>query len=170
MVDKVLPSTMNIELGQSVTQDLSFQNSVEIQMSVPGACGPRLYSFSPALPTFVIFDQVLETITISTVETIDLGTHEISFSVYLQSYPIVPSLSKTLSLTIVEPPCDITQIKVVVAPASIKFYLHVDKIIEIPFSFEETPTCGLKFSLSPSYSFIQLDPIMKIIRVSTEDD
>jgi hypothetical protein len=134
-------------------------------MNLPGACGPRLYSFSATLPLFASFDPALESIAISTSDPLDLGSYLITFIVTLQNYPLGPSLYKTITITIIEPTCDVTLIVTNQSPASIDYFLHVDKVKEIPFDFTETPACGLKYSISPYLSFVTLDPESRLIRV-----
>jgi hypothetical protein len=100
------------------------------------------------------FDPVLMQLTLSSVDPIDLGSHIVTFAVSLQNFPTAASLSMSVAVTIIEPPCDITQIATIMAPSSITYILNVDKTKEIYFDFVETPSCGLKYSLSEPLSFV----------------
>lgn len=171
LVNLILPD-ITILVGETFTESLFFENSSEILTGQPKTCGPRTITFfssvSP-LSKAVIFDSVLYTFTVTTVDPADIGSFTLSYSVQLQGFPLVPSISGSFQVTILDNICDVTSITAVKPPASMVYTINVDNFKEVSFDFVEKPVCGLIYSLSASHSFITLDPLLKLIRVQTTD-
>lgn len=107
---------MSILLTQSTAQDLTFPEVKEIQYSTPGLCGARVYTFAGGLPTYLQLDTTALTLTLSTSNFADVGVHSVTFTVALASYPMVPTVTKTFTATIV---CEVLSLTLTSPPSNL---------------------------------------------------
>jgi hypothetical protein len=81
----------------AVTQSTPFPNTTAISKGNPTYCGANTFSFSPT-KTFLTASG--NTLSVSTSNPADVGTYSINVTVSLADYPLVPSISKTFTITI----------------------------------------------------------------------
>jgi hypothetical protein len=149
---------MTINVSQSATQSVAFGNTRSNFYTMPTYCGPRKFVFSPALPlSYMTIDVSLSTLTVTTNNVADVGTHLISFDVSLQNYPGVLPISHSFQVII---SCLVYNLSYSTAPTNM--FIEPSATVQ-PFSenfvTSQVPNCGhpVTFVLVPGYpSFVGL--------------
>jgi hypothetical protein len=81
----------------AATQTISFPNTIATAKLNPTYCGANSFLFSPT-KTFLSVSG--NTISVSTSNSADVGTHIITLTVSLADYPSVTSISRTFTITV----------------------------------------------------------------------
>lgn len=167
---------MKILLTQSSSQDITFTEAKEIEYSSPGYCGTRTYTFSGGLPSYLQLNTGAMTLTLSSSSFADVGLHPITFTVALQNYPMVPTVTKTF-IALIE--CKVLTLSfsalpttlfiepgVTTEPANMAFGVTQTPNCQRPTSFTITSIPPVFLSLS---SILQLTGVAQVNGVTLEN-
>jgi len=64
---------MNVKVSLSSTQDVTFTNTKSVTYADPIFCGPRLFTWTPSLPSYLSLNAGLTTLTLATNNPSDIG-------------------------------------------------------------------------------------------------
>jgi len=106
---------MSVKVSLSSTQDVTFTNTKSVTYADPIFCGPRLFTWTPSLPSYLSLNAGLTTLTLATNNPSDRGVFTALFIVSLQDYPMVPSITKNFQVTII---CEVFTLAYFTAPAN----------------------------------------------------
>jgi len=114
-IDKAF-NDMSVKVTQTATQDITFWDNLGQAMSNYSQCGPRTYTFTPALPSFLSLDAGQTTLTLTTSNPADVGVYSYSFEVKLQNHAAVPGLTKNFQVTIT---CEVFTLSFTTSPVNL---------------------------------------------------
>jgi hypothetical protein len=140
---------MNYQIGATAaTQTTPFPNLVATTHSNTNFCGANSFSFSPQKNFLTASGNI---ISVFTSIPADIGIHNnIIVTVSLADYPLVPSISRTFTVTIT---CVVSTLTFSTSPTSTTLQVGIDaQPKDIAFETTQSPACGkiVTFSLSPT--------------------
>jgi hypothetical protein len=109
-------SDMTVKVSQSTSQSVEFTNTKSVTYTDPDYCGLRKFVWSPSQPSYLSISADLKTLTLATNNPADVGTFLFDLTVSLASYPVVTSITKLLTITII---CEVFTLTFSIAPADI---------------------------------------------------
>ena len=109
-------SDMTVKVSQSTSQSVEFTNTKSVTYANPDYCGLRKFDWSPSQPSYLSISADLKTLTLSTNNPADVGIFTFQFKVSLVSYPVVTSITKPLTITII---CEVITLAFSTAPVDI---------------------------------------------------
>lgn len=145
-------------------QNIEFLNSKALLYSLPNFCGGLAFSnWSATTPSFVSVikpsgDNLLK---VQTNDPLDVGVYSISFDVSLADYSGVPSISKSLTVTVV---CVVNSFSSW-SPNAININIEpgvTTQPVTTSFSLNRNPDCNVPITYqltSPSVGFVSLTSI-----------
>ena len=78
--------------------DLTFEDSFAQQWNLATLCGPRIYTFTPTLPSFMSMTGA--SLIVDTNNVADTGTYIFDLSVTLQDWPAIPPFVTSLEVLV----------------------------------------------------------------------
>lgn len=139
------------QIGQPVTVDMTFNDSIAMGFGIPTFCGDRVYEFLKTLPSISMEGPIM---TLFASLPSEAGNFSVEVSVTLANYPEIPAIQKNIKIVIF---CKVQSIQIVKAPADTQYDPIKDEIVKVAFKFEETPACGLVYTLNDKLSFVTID-------------
>jgi hypothetical protein len=131
---------MTVKVTQSVTQDITFQDTKANLHSIPGYCGARVYTFAGVMPSYLSLDASQTILTLSTNNIADVGTHSITFTVSLANFTSVPGITKTFQVIVI---CEAFTLVFTTSPTNIFIEPGVTvQPLTKAFAISQTPNCG----------------------------
>ena len=70
---------MTSKVTKATTQDITFKDTMGQLMSNDAQCGPRVYTFTPELPSFLTLDKDQTKLTLMTNNVAQVGTFDFEF-------------------------------------------------------------------------------------------
>jgi hypothetical protein len=92
---------MTVKVSQSTSQSVEFTNTKSVTYSDPDYCGLRKFDWSPSQPSYLSISADLKILTLATNNPADVGIFTFQLKVSLASYPVVTSITKSLTITII---------------------------------------------------------------------
>ena len=133
---------------------MSFADSIATSHAVPAYCGARTYTILPTYPFLTISGT---TLILTTSFESDVGVYSVDVTISLTNYPMVASITKTISITIT---CEVLALNFTSSPAaSTTVQVGIDsQPLNIAFTSTQTPACGnsVNFVMTPSLTFLSL--------------
>jgi hypothetical protein len=97
-VDKAI-TNMAIVVTGTQTQDVWFTDVTGISYGNEAYCGPRTYTFVPALQSYLTLNAAQNTLTLNTANQADVGLYNFAMTVAFTNYPLV-KITKNFQVTI----------------------------------------------------------------------
>lgn len=112
-------------------------------------CGPRIYSLAPNYSFLAL--TATDTVTLTSTDPLEVGTHAVTLTISLQNYPLVPAFVASFDCVI---ECEVFTINsLMLPPLSITYRIGIDSLLTYPVKFAATPACDLVYSISPAVKF-----------------
>ena len=97
----------------------------------------------------------------------DENVYDVTLTVALANFITVPAITLSVRLII---ECEVLAIDLVTSPTNKNvFNILIDTAVTLSFKFNESPQCGLNYSLSPSKPFVGLDAALHTITIDSND-
>ena len=115
---------MTVLVSQSTTQNVWFDDSYSIGVSIPALCGTRSYSMAPSYNFISIAaNNSASTLTLSTNAVSDVGPYNLEITVGLANYTGVTKIIVPLSVTI---NCQVLSLAFSLSPSNSIIKIGVD--------------------------------------------
>ena len=97
----------------------------------------------------------------------DENVYDVTLTVALANFITVPAITLSVRLII---ECEVLAIDLVTSPTNKNvFNILIDTAVTLSFKFNESPQCGLNYSLSPSKPYVGLDAALHTITIDSKD-
>ena len=121
---------------------MDFKNTIADAHNDPAYCGVRDYSFSPTYSSFLTyFSTGSNTMRLETNNVADVGVYTIVVTVFLLDYPLVPSITKTVNITIYCKVLNFSFNFTIAWTTTLKVGIDTQPML-IPFTVFQSPACG----------------------------